>query len=139
MHRPYHALSLKGDPVALGRGLVVGGPAVAWQFPDFGITPNPTDRFAPYDPTYETSLYSGKVVYEDQPGNYINSEVGLGYSAPTVLLLAQLAAGRGPDARRRGGIVPPSTRALLGSRSSTGCTRPPSMGSSGARSTATSR
>ena len=92
-HRPYHALSLKGDPVALGRGLVVGGPAVAWQFPEFGITPNPSDRFAPYDPTYDSPLYSGRVIYEDQPGNFINGEVGLAYSAPTVLLLAQLAAG----------------------------------------------
>jgi hypothetical protein len=91
-HAPYHPLFLKGDPVELGRGLVVGGPAVESQFPDFGITPNPGDRFAPYDPTYDNDLYRGKVVYEDQPRNFINSEVGLAYSSPTVLLLAELSA-----------------------------------------------
>ena len=92
-HVPYHAVGLKGDPVELGSGLVVGGPAVASQFPDFGITPNPGDRFAAYDPTYDNDLYRGKVVFEDQPGNFINGEVGVAYSSPTVLLLAQLLAG----------------------------------------------
>jgi hypothetical protein len=62
------------------------------QFPDFGITPDPGDRFAAYAPTYDNDLYRGKVVFEDQPGNFINGEVGVAYSSPTVLLLAQLQA-----------------------------------------------
>jgi hypothetical protein len=90
---PYHPLALTGDPIQRGRGLVVGGPAVATQFPEFEITPNPGDRFAPFNPTYTADVYGGdKIVYEDQLGNFLNSEVGLAYSAPTVLLLAQLIA-----------------------------------------------
>jgi hypothetical protein len=78
--------------VTLGDGLVVGGPAAANQFPAFGLTPNPQDRFAGLDPTY-AGFYNDKVVYEDQHTDFITDEVGLMYSAPAILLVAQLIAG----------------------------------------------
>ena len=76
VHAPYHPLFLAGDPVALGRGLVVGGPAIAGQLPEFGITPNPSDRFAPFTPTYENDFYWGRIVYEDQPGTSSTARSG---------------------------------------------------------------
>jgi endoglucanase len=90
---PHHAVFLKGKPSKLGDGFVVGGPAIASQFGDFGLKPDADSALAKFNPTYHDAYYDGKVVYEDRRADFITSEVGIAYSASAMLLVASVAAG----------------------------------------------
>jgi hypothetical protein len=88
---PHHPVFLKGKPAQLGDGFVVGGPALASQFGDFGLKYDRDGPLAKFNPTYRDALYRGKVVYEDRRQDFITSEVGIAYSASAILLAALLA------------------------------------------------
>jgi hypothetical protein len=77
-HRPHHSAYLKGKPARLLSGAVVGGPARQSDVTDAGLPParNPFN--------------GAGVVYEDRRSDFVTSEVGLGYTAPAVLLAASL-------------------------------------------------
>jgi hypothetical protein len=77
-HQPHHSAYLKGKPSKLLDGAVVGGPARPEDISGAGL-PAAKDRFA-----------GAGVTYEDRRGNFVTSEVGLGYSAPAVLLASSL-------------------------------------------------
>ena len=89
--RPHHPVFLKGKPATLGNGFVVGGPALASQFGDFGLKFDRDGPLARFNPTYRDAIYRGKVVYEDRRQDFITSEVGIAYSASSLLLAAMLA------------------------------------------------
>jgi hypothetical protein len=75
-HNPHHSAYLKGKPARLLSGAVVGGPARPSDVTDSGL-PEAHNRFD-----------GAGVVYEDKRADFVTSEVGLGYSAPAVLLAA---------------------------------------------------
>jgi hypothetical protein len=77
-HRPHHSAYLKGKPARLLSGAVVGGPARQSDVTDAGL-PEARNRFN-----------GAGVVYEDKRADFVTSEVGLGYTAPAVLLAASL-------------------------------------------------
>ena len=89
-HEPHHAAFVKGDPSVIANGFVVGGPAIASQFADFGLKPARKGPYAKFNPTYK-GQYNEKVVYEDKREDFITSEVGIAYSASSMLLAAMLA------------------------------------------------
>ena len=89
-HEPHHAAFLKGDPSQIADGFVVGGPAIASQFADFGLKPARKGPYVKFNPKYK-GQYNETVVYEDRREDFITSEVGIAYSASSMLLAAMLA------------------------------------------------
>jgi hypothetical protein len=77
-HNPHHSAYLKGKPAKLLDGAVVGGPARPEDITGAGL-PAAKDRFA-----------GAGVTYEDRRADFVTSEVGLGYTAPAVLLASSL-------------------------------------------------
>jgi hypothetical protein len=53
------------------------------------LTPDPHSRYTRFDPHY-VGYGSGGIVYGDRSPDFITREVGLGYSAPALLLVAEL-------------------------------------------------
>jgi hypothetical protein len=78
---PYHPAYLVGRPARLLNGAVVGGPVPAGSVAEFGLrlAPGPLRRFN-----------SPAAVYEDRRADFVTSEVGLSYSASSILLAASL-------------------------------------------------
>ena len=86
-HDPHHPAYLKGSARTLLDGAVVGGIARrdSIEGQHLKLAPGPARRFD-----------SDRVVYEDRRADYVTSEVGLSYSAATILLVAGGAAALAP-------------------------------------------
>lgn len=78
---PHSPVYLKGPPARLMNGAVVGGIARASDFAGAGLKLT-LRRF--------TAFNSAFAQYEDRRDNYVTSEVGLAYSAASILLAASL-------------------------------------------------
>jgi hypothetical protein len=81
-HQPHHAAFLKGTPSDLLNGAVVGGAAGASDVSEQGLRLKGKAAERRYD--------GAGIVYDDVRADYVTSEVGLGYSAPAILLAAAL-------------------------------------------------
>jgi endoglucanase len=75
-HHPHHSAFLKGTPADLLDGAVVGGPA------------KPSDITGAGLPAAKNRFNGAGIAYEDKRADFVTSEVGLGYTAPAVLLAA---------------------------------------------------
>ena len=78
---PHHSAFLKGRPAKLLDGAVVGGVTTRDQMRDFGLKVHKS-RYRRFN--------SKTLVYEDRRENFETSEVGLVYSAASLLLAASL-------------------------------------------------
>jgi endoglucanase len=79
-HQPHHSAFLKGKPAELLAGAVVGGPVKGSDVTGAGL------------PAARNRFNGAGIVYEDKRADFVTSEVGLGYSAPAVLLAASLGS-----------------------------------------------